>query len=254
MLFLKKMKTKNIISKKNHPSLLELKKIITSTIKKRIPQFNNRLDLLHKFVDDKNINKLRIEIFTKLNKTHWEDIVLKLCGNEICQLLGSDLLIQSKINVSIQMPDDERSLLPAHSDSWSADSPFQINLWIPLTNAFGTNSMFIWNESRTMNVMEKIKKDKTNMFDLSNLKSKDKDFIKLSFGQVLIFNPALIHGNVINKTKKTRVSLNVRLKSIFSPEPNTRNPDRRFGTYYKHLKISDNTNFAIKVLRSGVLD
>ena len=248
------MKTKIIINKKNHTSLLELKNIITNNIKKRIPQYNNRLDHLHKFIDDKNINKLRIEIFTKLNKSRWEDIVLKLCGQEISQILGSDLLIQSKINVSIQMPEDEGSLLPAHSDSWSADSPFQVNLWIPLTDAFGTNSMFIWNETRTLNLMKKIGKDKKNIFDLSKLKTNQKDFVKLSFGQILIFNPALIHGNVLNKTKKTRISLNVRLKSIFSPEPNERNPDRKFGTYYKKLKISENTNFAIKVLKSGILD
>ena len=114
--------------------------------------------------------------------------------------------------------------------------------------------MFIWNETRTLNLMKKIRKDKINMFDLSKLKTNQKDFIKLSFGQILIFNPALIHGNVLNKTKKTRISLNVRLKSIFSPEPNERNPDRKFVTYYKKLKISENTNFAIKVLKSGILN
>ena len=65
------MKTKIIINKKNHSSLLELKNIITNNIKKRVPQYNNRLDHLHKFIDHKNINKLRIEIFTKLNKSRW---------------------------------------------------------------------------------------------------------------------------------------------------------------------------------------
>ena len=73
-------------------------------------------------------------------------------------------------------------------------------------------------------------------------------FVKTNYGEFIIFNPALLHGNVENKTNSTRVSLNIRLKSMFSPEPSNRNPDRRFGTYYEVLKISDNTKFALDYL------
>ena len=73
-------------------------------------------------------------------------------------------------------------------------------------------------------------------------------FIKMKFGQILLFNPAILHGNLINHTNKTRVSLNVRLKSFFSPDASPKNPDRKFGSYYKILNISDNTKFNLKLL------
>ena len=34
-------------------------------------------------------------------------------------------------------------LLPLHSDVWSGDSPYEIVVWLPLVNCFGTKSMFI---------------------------------------------------------------------------------------------------------------
>ena len=42
-------------------------------------------------------------------------------------------------------------------------------------------------------------------------------FIKINFGQVLIFSPIILHGNIVNKTNTTRVALNCRFKSLLSP-------------------------------------
>lgn len=247
------METKNIINKYKNPNLEKFKHIITSKIKKRIKSFDGDLSTLHKNLDVQDVNKLRIFLFTEINKLNWEQLILNLCGDEISKILGSDILVQSKINLSIQMPNDPNSLLPAHADCWSAETPFQINLWIPLTNTYETNSMFIWNERKSVNLMKRINKDVSNRLNLNKLKINKNDFLRMKYGQILIFNPALIHGNVENKTSKTRISMNLRLKSFFSPEPGSRNPDRKFGTFYKKLQITKNTKFAIDVMKSGIL-
>ena len=244
-----------IFDKQNNPAL----KIFSDFIKKEAHLYNDnfsgKLDELHKYLKIKDVNDFRIKLFTKINKSlDWEKLILKLIGNEIFTELGQDLLIQSKINLSIQMPKDKTSILPAHSDSWSADSPFQRNLWLPLTDAFGTNSMFILGQKETINFFKKIKKDKLYKEQKDQIKIQSKHFIEMSYGSVLLFNPALLHGNVLNKTNKTRISLNIRLKSIFSPEPNQRNPDRKYGTYYKKFNISENTKFATDVLKTGILE
>ena len=67
--------------------------------------------------------------FNLINKSKWQKIIKEIAFDEI-KILGPDLLIQTKLNLSIQMPGDTSSLLPAHSDTWSSDSPFQLNLWI----------------------------------------------------------------------------------------------------------------------------
>ena len=146
------------------------------------------------------------------------------------------------------MPKDKSSKLSIHSDSWSADSPFQINLWLPLTSTFDTNSMFVFSKKESLKIIRKLKNNNEINFTDIEKKLKKNNFLNTKFGEFILFNPALLHGNVENKTTSTRVSLNIRLKSMFSPEPSNRNPDRRFGTYYEVLKISDNTKFALDYL------
>ncbi len=180
----------------------------------------------------------------------WESLLKKIFFNELRKHLGSDIMVQTKLNLSIQMPNDKSSTLNLHSDCWSADSPFQLNLWIPLTDAFETNSMFIKNINSTMKFIKKVKKDDKIP---KNIKPSSKDFIKVNYGQYIIFNPSLLHGNVLNKTKKTRVSLNIRFKSFFSPEPGTRNPDRKYGIYYKIFNLSKNTKFGMKYIKIGMM-
>ena len=70
------------------------------------------------------------------------------------KIIGNELVMQKNINLSIQLPKDESSLLPIHSDTWSGDSPFESVLWIPLVNCFKTKSMFIL-DSKVINKFNK---------------------------------------------------------------------------------------------------
>ena len=241
----------NIYNKYKSKDLSLIKTFIVKNIKKKITNFDGDLSNLHKFVKYKDLNKLRYDCFKEINKGFdWENTIFNICKNEINSQLGNDLLIQSKINLSIQIPLDDTSQLPAHSDCWSADSPFQKNIWIPLTNAFKTNSMFILNKKMTLKHLKLLNKQKKHLVPK---KINNNFFIKIKYGQILIFNPAILHGNVVNRTNKTRVSLNVRVKSIFSPEPTERNPDRKFGTYYKIWKISEDTKLANEYFQNNFL-
>ena len=51
--------------------------------------------------------------------------------------------MQRKINLSIQMPEDDSALLPVHSDVWSGCSPFEVVVWTPLVDCKSTQSMFV---------------------------------------------------------------------------------------------------------------
>ena len=47
-------------------------------------------------------------------------------------ICGNELAMQRKVNLSMQVPKDDSSLLPVHSDVWSGCSPFEVVLWMPL--------------------------------------------------------------------------------------------------------------------------
>ena len=242
----------NIINKNDNKDLDKLKSFIVKKIKKKYSKFDGNLSELHNTINIRDVNELRLYLFDQINKNcNWEEILLNLVGDELKFSLGRDILVQSKINVSIQMPWDNTSLLPMHTDCASADTPFQSNIWIPLTNAHKTNSMFILGINDTKKYVKNILNGKKL---IKEIKIKDKNFVNLKFGEILIFNPSILHGNVINKTKHSRISLNIRAKSVFAPEPNNRNSDRRFGTYYKTLEISDETKFALSLIDSGYFE
>ena len=43
------------------------------------------------------------------------------------QLVGNELAMQNKLNLSLQMPHDKNSQLPMHSDIYAGESP--LKLW-----------------------------------------------------------------------------------------------------------------------------
>ena len=57
-------------------------------------------------------------------------------------LVGNELAMQNKAILSIQMPNDDSSVLPMHCDVFAGESPFQVNQWVPLVNSSRSMSMF----------------------------------------------------------------------------------------------------------------
>ena len=51
--------------------------------------------------------------------------------------------MQKNINLSIQMPKDNSSLLEVHADTWSGDSPYESVVWLPLVDCYRTKTMFL---------------------------------------------------------------------------------------------------------------
>jgi sporadic carbohydrate cluster 2OG-Fe(II) oxygenase len=243
------MKKNYTIHRIEKNKLITIKKVIINEIKKTNKNFNGNLNQIHQFIPKKDINSVRLKCFQKINLLDWKKIIKDISLQQLINILGPDLQVQSKINLSIQMPDDKSSVLTGHSDSWASDTPFQINLWIPLTDAYDSNSMFIFDDDYSLRVFSKISNNKK----INIKKPKNKDFISIKCGNYVIFNPSCIHGNIINKTSSTRLSLNLRFKSAFSPEPNKYHQDRKFGTYYQNFNKSENTKYAIKVLNTKIL-
>ena len=70
---------------------------------------------------------------------------------------------------------------------------------------------------------------------------KNVEWIKINFGEILIFNQALPHGNIVNNEKETRWSMNCRFKSIFSPYG-----DKKIGEFFEPITLRVASELAIK--------
>ena len=84
-------------------------------------------------------------------------------------------------------------------------------------------------ETLTKNFSEKSNNNADNLFN--SIKEKI-TFLDVKFGEVLIFNQNLPHGNIVNKETETRWSMNCRFKSIFSPYG-----DKKLGEFFKPITL-----------------
>ena len=60
----------------------------------------------------------------------------------------------------------------------------------------------------------------------------DVDWIKINYGEVLVFNQAYPHGNRINKESETRWSMNCRFKGLFTPYK-----DKKIGEFFEPITL-----------------
>ena len=73
----------------------------------------------------KNLNSFRLSIISEINSSQEYKKLVHLIGKKfIDMIVGNELAIQKNLNLSIQLPRDETSLLNIHADTFSGESPF----------------------------------------------------------------------------------------------------------------------------------
>ena len=203
---------------------------------------NDILNLTHKKIRSNNLNKFRLKIINEINKKkEIRELYYKISKPILDAILGNELSMQSRVNLSIQLPNDKSSLLPVHSDVWSGDSPFETVVWLPLVDCYKTKSMFILPPKKYEKIKKIFLQKKFNSSEMIYKKiKKDLIWINIKFGQVLVFNQCLPHGNTVNHEKETRWSLNCRFKSIFSPHR-----DKKIGEFFEPITLRKVSELAI---------
>ncbi len=177
------------------------------------------------------LNDFRTDRIKVLNEIKGiRELYFLLAKDALYELVGNELVMQRNINLSIQLPNDDSSLLPIHADVLQGDSPYEVVLWVPLVDCYGTKSMFF---SRKHPSIE----GKT----LDQLYEECAPyFVDCKYGEALIFSQNWLHGNRINETKETRWSLNCRFKSLFSPYA-----DKKLGEFFEPIEIRPATKMGL---------
>lgn len=220
-----------IISKvENISSLKYISSLVTAVTNQKLREQKIKdLNTIHKKISIENLNNFRLGVIDKINKNKFLRYhYFNIAREALYVLAGNELMMQKNINLSIQFPNDDSSLLPIHSDVWSGDSPYEINLWLPLVNCYKTKSMYILEQKNYLNFKKKIKDNRHHSSqDIFALVKNKVRWLQVNYGEFLIFNQALPHGNIINVEKETRWSMNCRFKGIFSPYG-----DKKLGEFF----------------------
>jgi len=204
------------------------------------------LDLFHAIIQPHepekgaDLNKLKLERMAALNANpKARECYYFLAMNLLHAIVGNELAMQRKFNLNVQVPGDERQLLPIHADTWTGDSPFQVVVWLPLVNCYRTKSLWLLPPY----AMKHFRLEGSSEEMTKRIEPYVK-YLDVKYGEVLVFNSCLPHGNTVNREDSTRWSLNCRFKSVFSPygrkelgehfEPITLRPASRIGLDYRH--------------------
>lgn len=208
--------------------------LISKSVQSKKTDLDFYLNHIHEFLPADTLNEFRLSIIHGLNSVgSFREWYYRIAKPYLDILVGNELAMQRRVNLSIQYPDDESSLLPVHADTWSGDSPFEIVVWVPLVDCFGTKAMFILPPEPAQSLdkaFEEIKNcDSEKIFQFIE---KDIEWIKIEKGQVLIFNQTLPHGNRVNVEKETRWSMNCRFKGVFTPYA-----DKKLGEFFEPITV-----------------
>ena len=126
------------------------------------------------------------------------------------ELIGEELICQKRPTFRIQRKG--KKSVDFHTDEiLSGHPPNMKNIWIPLSETFESNGIWIVNEENTKKLISKFK---NNKWDLKTLNKESLKIAKpqiMKYGEILTFNNKNLHGTVPSKEDKVRYSIDFRI-------------------------------------------
>jgi sporadic carbohydrate cluster 2OG-Fe(II) oxygenase len=202
------------------------------------------LDQIHEQVPLDKLNALRLGVYRDINSQSWfRPTYFRLGRPYIETLVGNELAMQNRINLSVQMPEDRSSLLDLHADVFSGETPYQVVQWLPLVSVYRTKSMFILARPRSLEVVADLKSyEDRGMAGLYEVLKNQFIFLDIPYGKILIFSPNCLHGNTINDERTTRWSFNTRFLPLLAP---TFSPEKSLGSFYLPITLKATTRIGM---------
>lgn len=183
------------------------------------PALDAFFDHTERWISVEKLNSLRLGLIEGLNRDALlRPALFKMARKHIEWTIGSEIAMQRTVNLSIQLPRDDSSLLPLHSDVWSGNSPYELVLWLPLVDCWKTKSMYVLERPESEKIFREFASYES--FDAEKLFQKIKRnlvWLEVPRGHAVLFTHSLLHGNRVNEEATTRWTFNVRLKGLLTP-------------------------------------
>ena len=160
------------------------------------------------------INRSMIDI---LKFTNLSEIIINSFPKLIELLCGKELFIQRRATVITNVPGEGQAKQWPHYELMSGISPFTYIIWAPLHDLEAMSGAYYIDRKESLKFMKKEQAaGLVNGPTVLNLMQNQKP-TSLKFGQAIIFNPFIIHGNVTFNSKFARIASGVRFQSCNKP-------------------------------------
>lgn len=134
----------------------------------------------------------------------------------ITRLCGGRIFLQRRPNINFNVPGRDGSVTRSHTDMLMGHSPYTFTLWVPLHDIEDGSGLCWLDQPNSMRFLAD--RDAFNEpYDEKDFWAKAEDWLRMKFGQGLLFNGFVLHGAQPNLSEYTRIALDVRVQSIHKP-------------------------------------
>ena len=160
------------------------------------------------------INRSMIDL---LKFTNLSEMIINSCPKLVESLCGKELFIQRRATIILNVPGEGQAKQWPHYELMSGISPFTYVIWAPLHDLEDQSGAYYINQKESLEVMKKEQAaGLVNGPTVLNMMQNQKP-TPLKFGQAIIFNPFVLHGNVTFNSKFARIAYSVRFQSNNKP-------------------------------------
>ena len=200
--------------------------VIRPRCHKQLEEFRNRLlvktnadtinQLRRRLVSNSNaeLNEIMLQL---LSFTEASGMLAEAFSDHIRALCGHEIFLQRRANVIMNLPGDNQRHQWPHYELMSGISPSTYAIWMPLHDLLDDGGMFYIPDKESFGVMQQEHALGTVNSPYMFNSIVNRQVPKLEFGEALIFNPFVIHGNVEFDSVLARVAVSFRFQSMSDP-------------------------------------
>jgi sporadic carbohydrate cluster 2OG-Fe(II) oxygenase len=175
------------------------------------------------------INHLMLKL---LSFSEASELMVQSCRGLVEALCGKEIFLQRRANTIFNIPGKDQRRQWPHYEMMSGISPFTYVFWAPFHDLDDDGGVFYINQKKSLEIIKKEHSlglvNGPTIFEMKY----DERPKKLKYGEVLVFNPFILHGNVNFESKLSRIACSIRLQSTKKPIMQ-RNSD-----FYKYYEIN----------------
>ncbi len=145
------------------------------------------------------------------------EMIINSCPNLVESLCGKELFLQRRAHTVVNVPGAGQAKQWPHYEMMSGISPHTYIIWAPLHDLEDQGGVYYIDQHTSLEIMKKEEESGlVNGPTVLNMMHDQKP-TQLKFGQAIIFNPFILHGNISFNSDLARIACNVRFQSCHRP-------------------------------------
>lgn len=227
--------------------LFDFEKLIRMNLNKldELRELNDLGDL-HNFFNKINLTRIEQKIYQCFKDISFQNLYFDFNRKVIKTIVRSDYKLQRIPSIRISIPGQKT--VNFHNDCWYGHDEDIINIWVPLTQVRGSQSLAFLNIIENEKALKYFYKEEPSLLEIQKYCEKKSFFAEADYGQFIKFPTSSLHGTFKNQEQKTRISFDFRLNL----KNNFGNKNKSFFVDIKNNKLKQNNKDLLQKERNAI--